>query len=285
MSSQAVPAPGYPSDLRTSAARAEVPSFRVAATSVRTAAPSGPPCDRSPGPDRPAPPDSSTTVCPAMLAFDDLAPASGRSASARDDFDDVATARRPRPVAAASARAPVAGGGRRRRRVGRASSVRTVSTAARPFDPVRHALAIELDRRRLRARVVVPEHLDEAASRAVFGFGHDHAEERALLRTRPTHTNDQHLLPSFLHCSSNSRCATRSSVSRFIRAAGRRDRLRRRPCRRCPPTAFSIFRICTNCLSSRFTSSTLVPLPARDALPAAAVDDLLRCGARRGSSS
>ena len=34
------------------------------------------------------------------------------------------------------------------------------------------------------------------------------------------------------------------------------------PCRRpAPPSDFSIFRICTNCLSRRFTSSTDVPLP------------------------
>ena len=42
-----------------------------------------------------------------------------------------------------------------------------------------------------------------------------------------------------------------------------------------PPSCFSIFCICTNCFSSRFTSSTDVPLPLRDALAAAAVDDLL----------
>ena len=37
---------------------------------------------------------------------------------------------------------------------------------------------------------------------------------------------------------------------------------RRVPFRRLsPPTAFNIFRICANCLSSRFTSCTVVPLP------------------------
>src|SRR5437870_4852365 len=61
------------------------------------------------------------------------------------------------------------------------------------FQPVIHALLIDVDKRRLRARIVVSEDLDEAAVARGARIGDDDAEERTLFGTCATKTNHNHL--------------------------------------------------------------------------------------------
>src|SRR5262249_25580815 len=73
-------------------------------------------------------------------------------------------------------------GGSGRRQVTRDERPHGVGRTGALADPVLHALAIDLDLRGLRARVVVPEDLDERAVARRALLGDDHAEEGPLLR-------------------------------------------------------------------------------------------------------
>ena len=122
---------------------------------------------------------SSTTVCP-RRSNSVTRPRRAGAASARATTSTTSRARlTTRPVLR-----PRGAGGIR------SISVRTVSDGCRAgLQPVRQPLAIDHQRLRLRARVVVPEHLDEPAVARRPALGHDHAEERPVLRTRPPQTN------------------------------------------------------------------------------------------------
>src|SRR5262249_20572439 len=111
----------------------------------------------------------------------------------------------------------------------------------RPFlQPVREALAIERQRLRLGARIVVSQHLDETAVARRPRIGDDDSKERPLLRPCASQTNNQHY-----------------RINPFSA-----DMLRRFfPSPAIPPMAFSIFFIWRNCFNRRFTSSTVVPEP------------------------
>ncbi len=60
------------------------------------------------------------------------------------------------------------------------------------LQPVREPLAIERQRLGLRARIVVAQHLDEAAVARRSRIGDDDTEERSLLGTCASQTNNQH---------------------------------------------------------------------------------------------
>src|SRR4029077_5578 len=107
--------------------------------------------------------------------------------------------------------------------------------------PVIDALAIELQRLRLGARVVVPQHLDERAVARPARIGPPHADGRPLLRSCPPQTYNQHYRINPF------------SADRFGRLPLARPAM--------PPIAFSIFFIWMNCFSRRFTSSPDVPEP------------------------
>src|SRR6266704_809109 len=64
-------------------------------------------------------------------------------------------------------------------------------------EPIRHAVGVDLDDRRLRTRVVIAEDFNEAAVACGPRVGHDHTEERTLFRTCPTQTDRDHV--SLLH--------------------------------------------------------------------------------------
>src|ERR1035437_9105152 len=64
-------------------------------------------------------------------------------------------------------------------------------------DPVVDALLLDIDERRLGARVVVAQDFDEAAVAGGARVGHHDAEERALLGTGTAQTNRYHLSVSF----------------------------------------------------------------------------------------
>src|SRR6185436_9390526 len=109
-------------------------------------------------------------------------------------------------------------------------------------DPVARAVLVDLDHRRLLARIVVPEDLDETPVAPRARIGHHHAVVRLLGGPGPSQPDRQHAFSlSYLNCGMR-------AAKRFIALLP-------------APNCFIIFRVCRNCFRRRFTSSTPVPLP------------------------
>src|SRR4029450_12911115 len=121
--------------------------------------------------------------------------------------------------------------------------------------PVVDALTVDVALRGLRPRIVMPDDLHKTAVARDARVGHDDAEERPLLRAHLSHANHHHSSSSNLKPETFPYRIFPIIEPNFARAFQSGFPLD------IPPTIFSILRICTNCFNSRFTSSTVVPLP------------------------
>src|ERR1043166_5096958 len=129
-------------------------------------------------------------------------------------------------------------------------------------EPIVHALFVNPHDRGLRSRIVVAQDLDERAVARGARIGHDDAKKRTLLRSGPAQTDGYHLnLQTRENCQTQLRIPDSYRLLRSICIACRRAFLPPPDKPAMPPSCFSIFCICTNCFSSRLTSSTDVPLP------------------------